>query len=442
MRHPALPCPGLRRRRSGARAPRRVLTATAALSVGVLLLAACGSDGSDGASPAAGSSGAASAGSAAAELGPADEAKGTPVRIGMVSDGKGPVSDLAYESRVADATVSWLNAHRGGIAGRPIRLVKCEALADPAKGTDCGNRMVEEKVAAVIVGSSSVGESIWQPVHAARIPMVFGNTSAPGPLADPDTTFALTDPNYGSINLPVEQAREKGLKKITAVAVDVPTVTAYYKSAVGPAYRQAGLDFELVPVPAGTADMTPQLQRFTRSDPGLVTLLGSDSFCISALNGLKAVGFTGTVTANVVCITDSTRKSVPGSTLKGLSVSAPSPVGTDNPSSRLIKAVVDTYGHDIDIHRSGTFTMFITVAALQSATEGLTGDVTPASITAAVKAMPEKDLPGASGLKFRCNGKAVARQPAACVRGTLVTVLDGKGQPTPYKPVGVTPIEG
>ncbi|MCM3882566.1 ABC transporter substrate-binding protein [Frankia sp. R82] len=405
-------------------------------------MAACGSSGS-------GSAGVGSAGGAAttstsgdaAELGPADQAKGAPVRIGMVSDGKGPVSDLAYESRVADAAVSWLNAHRGGIAGRPIRLVTCEALADPAKGTDCGNRMVEEKVAAVIVGSSSVGESIWQPVHAAKIPVMFGNTSAPGPLADRDTTFALTDPTYASINLPIEQARQKGLKKITTVAIDVPTVTAYFTSAVGPAYHRAGLDFDLVSIPAGTADMTPQLQKFTKSDPGLVTLLGSDSFCISALNGLKAVGFTGTVTASIVCITDSTRKAVPGSTLRGLAVSAPSPVGTDNPSSRLIRAVVDTYGHDIDLNRSGTFTMFITVAALQAATEGLTGDVTPAAITAAIKAMPAKDLPGASGLKFRCNGKAVPSQPAACVRGTLVTVLDGKGQPTPYKAVGVTPIE-
>jgi branched-chain amino acid transport system substrate-binding protein len=44
-------------------------------------------------------------------------------------------------------------------------------------------------------------------------------------------------------------------------------------------------------------------------------VIGSDSFCIAALNGLHTVGFTGPVTAIAQCITDATRKSVPGSVL-------------------------------------------------------------------------------------------------------------------------------
>ena len=85
--------------------------------------------------------------------------------------------------------------------------------------------------------------------------------------------------------------------------------------------------------------------------------------------------------------------------------------------------------------------MFTVLAAFQTATGGISGDVTPETVIAAIKAMPETDLPGAGGLRFRCNGKADATMPAVCVRGGLVTTLDSEGQPSEYEAVGVTPIE-
>jgi branched-chain amino acid transport system substrate-binding protein len=54
--------------------------------------------------------------------------------------------------------------------------------------------------------------------------------------------------------------------------------------------------------------------------------------------------------------------------------------------------------------------------------------------------MKESELPGAGGLRFRCNGKAFPDQPAVCVRGGLASTLDAKGQPTAYKVLGNTPI--
>jgi branched-chain amino acid transport system substrate-binding protein len=55
--------------------------------------------------------------------------------------------------------------------------------------------------------------------------------------------------------------------------------------------------------------------------------------------------------------------------------------------------------------------------------------------------MPETDLPGGGGLRFRCNGQAFPATPAVCTRGTLRTSLDAEGQPTlPYEPVGNSPI--
>lgn len=137
------------------------LAASAGLAASLFLVAACGGGDDSGGSDGGATTAAAAASAGADLLGTPAPAKGAPVKIGMISDGKGPVSDLSYESRVADATIGWLNEYRSGIAGRPIELVKCDTLADPSKGTDCANQMVEQNVAAVVVGSSGVGESIW-----------------------------------------------------------------------------------------------------------------------------------------------------------------------------------------------------------------------------------------------------------------------------------------
>ncbi|WP_007517423.1 ABC transporter substrate-binding protein [Pseudofrankia saprophytica] len=423
------------RRRQPWRASVGVRLGTAALAASLLaVLAACGDDG--------GGSGASSTGSPAAGLlGPSNPAKGAPVRIGLVSDDKGPVSDLAIETAVAKATVAYLNAHKGGISGHPIELVTCKALADPATGTDCGNQMVEKDVAAVLVGTSSVVDSIWKPLHEAHVP-IWLSYGAGDTLKDTDSTFALTDLAY-TAKAALQQAKDTGASKVTALAIDVPITMTIWRTVAPPLYQRAGIDLDVVPVPPGTADMTPQIQSMiSRGDPGVVHVIGNDAFCISAFNGLQAVGFKGTVFPHPNCMSDKTRTAIPGGFLKGLVVPATAPVGIDSPSTQLYEAVVAEYGSkDIDTDRVPGLSMFTQVTAFQLATDGISGDITPTSIVAAIRAMPEKDLPGAAGLRFRCNGKAITGEPAVCVRGWLTTTLDDKGRPGPYKPVGVTPIE-
>ena len=422
------------RRSTGVHLP--ALPALAALTASLLLVVACGSsDANSGDNPPADGTQ-----SAAEPLGPSAPAEGAPVKIGMISDGKGPVSDLSVESDVADATVAYLNEHRSGVAGRPVELVKCEALADPAIGTDCANRMVEEGVVAVVVGSSSVVESIWEPLHAAGVPVMFHSASG-APLGDSESTFALTDSSFSLIDFPIQVAKDEGAEKVTAVTIDVPSAIGIYQTAAPPLFEEAGIELEVVPIPPGTADMTPQMQALVAGDPGIVQVVGNDAFCIAAFNGLHAVGFTGTVTGVSQCISDRTREAVPGDVLEGMLVPATVPLGVDNPSTRLFNAVATTYGEDVDTSRVAALSMFTVLAAFQTATGGISGDVTPETVIAAIKAMPETDLPGAGGLRFRCNGKADATMPAVCVRGGLVTTLDSEGQPSEYEAVGVTPIE-
>nr|MDT0667319.1 ABC transporter substrate-binding protein [Micromonospora sp. DSM 115978] len=122
-----------------------------------------------------------------------NQASGEPVKIGVVSDGQSAAIDNSAQFDVANATAAYLNEHKGGIGGRPIELVECETQADPARGADCGNQMVEEGVVAVAVAESGVAESVWQPLADSDIPVMFFGAGSSTILSD-DTSFTTSDP--------------------------------------------------------------------------------------------------------------------------------------------------------------------------------------------------------------------------------------------------------
>lgn len=401
----------------------------------LVLIAACGSEDAD--TPRAGG-----VTTDVAALGPVDKSVGEPIKIGVISDGRSAAVDNSIQFDVAEATAAYLNEHRGGIGGRPIKLVKCETQSDPGRATDCGNQMVEENVIAVAIGETGVAESVGQPLADADIPAMFFGAGSPVLLRDAESVYSLGDPTYAVLQLPLGLAKDKGLDKVTSVVIDVPAALHVQQEVAPGVFKKAGIGYELVTVPPGTADMTPQMQSVLGGDPGVVFVVGNDSFCISAFNGLKAVGYTGTISAISQCITDATRKAVPADVLSGMVVAAPAPSGGTDSSSVLYSTAMETYGKDIEISSTTGRGMFITLTGLATALEGITGDITPETANATIKAMPEKELPGAAGLKFRCNGKAYPESPAVCVRGGLSTTLDEEGHPTEFQVLGSSPIEG
>ncbi len=100
-----------------------------------------------------------------------------------------------------------------------------------------------------------------------------------------------------------------------------------------------------------------------------------------------------------------------------------------------------TYGNgSIDLSRVTGANMFLTVNGLGAGVEGMGAEVTPATVIAAMKAMQWKELPGAGGTHFRCNGKAEPKNPAVCTAAVLVSSLDAKGFPTTFTPANDDPI--
>jgi branched-chain amino acid transport system substrate-binding protein len=405
------------------RRPRRLVAA-----LGVLLLAttACGGDD-------AGDSATGATRESRDLLGPEDRASGEPVRIGMVSDGNTPAYDGTDELRAAQATAEYWNTHRRGVGGRPVEVVTCETHGDPAGGTDCANRLVEQDVIAVALSTSAVALDVWEPLHAAAVPTMWFQASGEAIASDDQSSFLLANPTKTLGALPISVAEREGTDTIAFVTIDVPQAIDGLE-ALYPVLDEMGLEHETMAIPPGTADMTPQMQQIADSGAGVVHVVGNDAFCIAAFNGLHAVGYDGAVAAVSQCITDATRTAVPGDVLEGTFITSTVALGaTDDPTFQLYEAVMDAYGQDIqDAANAGTMAGYAAMGALLTSLADISGEITPQTVLETIRAMPAAELPGAGGVTFRCDGTADPALPAVCTNQSLRTQLDAQGQPASY----------
>jgi branched-chain amino acid transport system substrate-binding protein len=421
--------------RSQGRAVFRRVVGIVLASLLVVGAAACGSSSSGKASSST-TKGQGST-NAASLLGPERKATGTPVKIGLLTTG-GDCTGCGGkdEEPAARAAVAWLNDHENGLAGHPITLDVCVDSNDPGKGTDCSNQMIRDNVAAVAIGSNGILETEWKILHDAGVPVVNHSATQPALLQDTKSTFILYDPEAQTVTLPIAVAKREHAKKISLIVIDVPTATDIYKAdSTKQAFANAGIKFDVIPVPLGATDMTPQAQQIVANNAdGVVAIIGHDLFCIPALNGLRAVGFRGTVTTISYCITDAMRKAVPSEMVKGMRFGSEAPIGDNtDPSMRQYQAILDTYAKgQVDPQDLPGITVFQTVAAIAIGAQGLTGTVTPAAVTAAMKGMNNAVLPASGGRVFRCNGKATPEGAAICSVSTVTGTLDSSGKPAGY----------
>jgi branched-chain amino acid transport system substrate-binding protein len=405
--------------------------ATALLLAMVLVAAACGGD----SKTASTTSTTLAAKEAANALGTPDKATGTPVKIGLITNGVGQGFDQHDDEPTAKAAANWINDYQGGIGGHPITLVKCVDKGDPSTAADCANELIRQNVNAVVYSSNGVFESSWRPLSAAGIPTFIQAVTGQDSVKEPKNTFTIQNGLASTVDGPIELAKKVHSKVFSVLSVDVPAATSNYTEGLGPKkIKDAGLELQLIAAPLGTPDLTTQTQQIVQKNPdGFLNILGNDAFCIAALNGLKAAGFTGTIAANEQCITDNTIKAVGGDSVKGIRVITNIPLAeTDNPSTKLYTAVLQKWAPDVD-PINGAF-MFLAMTGLGAATRSIEDGtaITPDVIIHAAKTMPWTEQPGSGGRHMRCNGKADPAQPAVCQNGLLYGSLGADGKPTSY----------
>ena len=354
-------------------------------------------------------------------LGEPNPATGDPIKIGFVTDGEAAAIG-SDEDRVqtVEATVEYANEYLGGINGHPIELEHCSTEATPAGGTQCAVELASAGVAAALVPASSQDGAIFEGLAGSGIPYVT-YVSATGAIITSPDAFVMSN-SISSIATPALTAQAQGIDKVAFVIIDVPAAVGPITALATPIYASLGVDLEIIPIAPSVADMTPQLQQAIGGGAGLFAVTGTDDFLINGINGLRQLGFEGPITTGSpteeVLAALTTTENLLGS---GSQTDAP-----DDPDVALMHTILETYS-DLapeDADPNG----FASVIGLVEALTGATDAVDAATISAALKAMPETDLPLGAGITFQCGTAPVNFAPAICSIDVLQWTYDEDGE--------------
>jgi branched-chain amino acid transport system substrate-binding protein len=424
-------------------ARRRRLVIAAGVACGLVVASACSSSksgsGSSSPSSSTASSASSSSGSAGSNLlGPANAATGPAVKLGLISDGKSEAIDNTSEITSAKAAVQYVNAHLGGVAGHVLQLDVCTDGQTPAGATSCDNQMITDKVVAVVYGVSGQGGSIFTGLQAAKIPLLAFQSIDQSTLLS-KTAFAITN-GLGALAGPPLLLQQAGGTRGAVIVTDVPAASGPVKQIDPTFYKNAGATLDVVSIPPGVADMTPQVQAELAKNPDQVSIIGNDTFCVSAIKALKSLGYTKQIVVIPQCISP-TAISELGNDLTGLTEVTPLSTDPSQPEVALYNAVMAAYAPGTPPNGSVTPGGYGAVMSFVRAMTAATGPITPATVYTTVTSMSPQPLPLAPGLTFQCDQTQISFAPAVCSTGYLSTTLNAQGNPVGgYKSLNLTPI--
>lgn len=309
----------------------RRVTLWLVILVVVALVAACGGA----ATPAAPAQQPAQAGQAAAPTAAAQAAapaakaaSGEPIKIGGLFDLTGATADVGtLYAKGVQHYVEWKNAN-GGINGRPIQLI----------GQDYGYKVpnaeqlysqytTQDKVLAIQGWGTADTEALRPKITEDKVPFMSASYSAN--LVNPKETpynflvgTTYSEQLQAGIQWALQDWKTKGKAGVPKIAYlhsnsgfGLSPLDDGDKTAVA-----AGLEKGLrIPMPAATADMTPQLTQAQQAGANYIFIQNTSGAGATAMKAAKALGLTPAV--QIVCLnwcTDELAVKLAGDAAEGL----------------------------------------------------------------------------------------------------------------------------
>lgn len=357
---------------------------------------------------------------------PDNKATGTAIRIGYISPEGGQSGSLPDAREATQAAADYVNKNLGGVAGHTIELVVCKEKEDPATAHDCANRLVADNAVAVIAPVTSEGDAMVPTITGAGISYI----TPYGPSASEmmtDNSFVITGGLPTEFTATAKFATEHHYKKVAMIVEDAGGVVSGIKLLAGPAFQQAGVDFKIVGIPEGTPDTTAQLGAALGDHPDAVILVGDGPLCTSLLKAMTTLGSTVDKLAPQTCVGPDVVSAVGNSAVEGLHVIGFADTTSNNQDAAIFRSVMAKYAPSTNIY-GFAFTGYQALLGLARVLQGMQGDYTAATVSAAMKATNQVPLPLGDGATFTCNGQASSMLKSVCGKGVVfLTVKDGKG---------------
>jgi branched-chain amino acid transport system substrate-binding protein len=427
-------------RRQGHPAAGRCAQILVGLSAVALLAAACSSSSKSSGSAGSGSSPSVSSGAASAALGTPDKATGTPVNVGLISDGgSGAIGTAPLVEQGAKMVVAYANAYRGGLAGHPINLLICENQSTPVGGQNCANQLVQQHVVAVVLPFTGQGPTEVPTITKAGIPYITVSGASSQELTTPGS-FALTGGFPAALGSFALQAKQKGFAKMALLVENVPAAIEGAQVFGGLVFKNAGIGFKVIPVAPGTPDMTPQLQAAVSFGASAIGMVGDVTFCSSFLKGYHTLGLTQPKYVLSTC-QDKSIFSALGPELNGSYIATTSQASASDLA--LYAGITEKFAPSVSSDpnvSSNQASGATSVLALLNIMSGYSGDVTAATVLHQVETVKNVVLPLSGGITFTCDGSAIPLLKSVCSSSAAVGIVSGSGVITDIQTYNPTPL--
>ncbi|WP_018505025.1 type 1 periplasmic-binding domain-containing protein [Parafrankia discariae] len=344
------------------------------------------------------------------------------------------MNDMSQYGASANAVRQYANDCLGGIAGRPVNYIECRIdESSAAAGTDCANRVVEGKAAALVITSTTLGQVIVPIVTGAGIPYVGVNPVSPAESTDKSgLVFELSPGAAGYLAAMAKLAKDGGMKKVGLVVTE--NAAQGIGSLAKIPFGNAGVELHLVTVPPGTPDMTAQVTS-ALSGAGAVGLIGDQTQCISFLQALESLDPDGQHWILRGCTETKVLKAAGAESVDKARIFTTSETTSGSAEALLYRQVMAKYAPETSAE-GGAVIGYQAAFGFLRAIEGIKGDITSRSVASTLGASRNIALPAGAGTTFGCAERPIKMFTTVCSSQVIVgTMRDATA--TDPKPVDV-----
>ena len=349
---------------------------------------------------------------------------GPDLSVGFVNAEGGTLS--FPDTRIAtEVGVDHFNKTKGGVKGRPIKLVRCDVDGSPEKAIDCANKFVEAKVVAVLEGIGIGTDAMLPILKSAGIPLVGHVPFGAQQQTSPDAYF-LGSALPAIAAAPLKHFSDKGAKKLVYLAIEAPNTRRYFADNLEPVAKKLSLQVKPVYFNAASPDFTVLVNTALAEKPDVIGTAGlPEAMCTAMINAVRATSFKGEVfVGSCFDFVKTAGAKAEGVLAYSDTWWASAPDDAPPAKAQEIReylSAMKAAGHESKAITTGQV-LFATVLDFGRILSGVDGDVTPQAVHGALRAT--RNFSGFMGGTLTCDGSAWKGQ-SSCGAGALVYQAKG-----------------
>ncbi len=351
------------------------------------------------------------------------EATGEPIRIGMINQENTPGGSFPELSLAVKAGIEFINEEMGGVDGRPLVLDVCNTEFSAEGSTSCAQDYVENDTPAVLGGIDVFGNGI-DTLAQNGIPFVGGIPISSQSLTSPNSfQWSGGSPSAG-VAFAWYAGQELDAERVSIVYQDFGSIAASAEAAKKVLGEYAA-EVQMVPYPVLATDLSSALTAAASSSPDAMIVFAADSGCKAGFDGVASLGISAETFYVGACAAPSIIDQVSADNTNGVYFNVDGPLIDDPPlpDGQLYEGVIAEYGDGLDPVGAGTVS-FRSLMNLYVILSQLDGDISPASITAALAATV--DAPNFGGHPYTCDGQQFDGLPALCSPQQILAQMEDR----------------